>query len=87
MAVYVSLPSSHRGLLHESRAAGPIDPSEEGELPKQRRRWPEEIRDDVLALLLILNEQRAAEEAPKKKTIKRKSKPMATPLFDSGDNE
>lgn len=64
-----------------------IDPSEEGELPKQRRRWPEEIRDDVLARLLILNEQRAAEEAPEKKTIKRKSKHMATPLFDSGDKE
>jgi kumamolisin len=32
MAVYVSLPSSHRGLLHESRAAGPIDPSEEASI-------------------------------------------------------
>src|ERR1700712_5049860 len=29
MTVYAPLPGSHRELLHESRAAGPIDPSEE----------------------------------------------------------
>jgi hypothetical protein len=55
--------------------------------PKQkfRLRWPEEIRDDVLARLLILNEQRAAEEALEKKKKKKKTKYAATPLFDSGD--
>src|SRR4051794_15001674 len=29
MAVFVPLPGSHRELLHESRAAGPVDPSEQ----------------------------------------------------------
>jgi len=54
--------------------------------PKQkyRLRWPEEVRDDVLARLLILNELRAAEEALEPKT-KKKSKRAATPLFDSGE--
>jgi hypothetical protein len=32
MAVYVPLPGSRRELLHESRAAGPIDPSEEASI-------------------------------------------------------
>lgn len=56
--------------------------------PKQkyRLRWPEEIRDDILARLLILNEQRAAAEALDPKT-KKKSKHAVTPLFDSGDSE
>jgi len=56
--------------------------------PKQkyRLRWPEEVRDDILARLLILNEQRAAAEALEPKT-KKKSKHAATPLFDSGDQE
>jgi hypothetical protein len=53
---------------------------------KYRLRWPEEIRDDVLARLLVLNEQRAAAEALEPKT-KKKSKHAATPLFDSGDSE
>jgi hypothetical protein len=56
--------------------------------PKQkyRLRWPEEVRDDVLARLLILNEQRAAAEALEPKAKKKKSKHAATPrLFDSGD--
>ena len=54
--------------------------------PKQkyRLRWPEEIRDEVLARLLILNEQRAAAEALEPKT-KKKANHAATPLFDSGD--
>jgi hypothetical protein len=57
--------------------------------PKQkyRLRWPEEIRDDVLARLLILNEQRAAAEALEVKTKKKRSKHVATPLFDSGGSE
>lgn len=70
------------------------EPAEDDEFsaakkPKQkfRLRWPEEIRDDVLARLLILNEQRAAEEALEKKTKKKKSKRAATPLFDQGDKE
>ena len=53
---------------------------------KYRLRWPEEVRDDVLARLLILNEQRAAAEALEPKT-KKKSKHVASPLFDSGDQE
>lgn len=72
------------------------DPAEDDEFSgakrpktKFRLRWPEEIRDDVLARLLILNEQRAAEEAlekkKKKKKKKKKSKRAATPLFDQGD--
>src|SRR3954451_24820145 len=32
MVVYVPLPGSHRELLHESRAAGPIDPSEQASI-------------------------------------------------------
>ena len=28
-----------------------------------RYRWPDEVRDEVLARLLVLNKQRAAEEA------------------------
>jgi len=57
--------------------------------PKQkyRLRWPEDIRDDVLARLLVLNEQRAAAEAMEPKTKKKKSKHVASPLFDSGDQE
>jgi hypothetical protein len=57
--------------------------------PKQkfRLRWKEEIRDDVLARLLILNEQRAAAEALEPKIKKKKSKHAATPLLDSGDSE
>jgi hypothetical protein len=57
--------------------------------PKQkyRLRWQEEIRDDVLARLLILNEQRAAAEALEPKTKTKKSKHAAAPLFDSGDLE
>lgn len=56
--------------------------------PKQkyRLRWPEETRDDLLAHLLILNEQRAAAEALEPKA-KRKSERPATPLFDLGDEE
>jgi hypothetical protein len=53
---------------------------------KYRYRWSEEVRDDVLARLLILNEQRAAAEALEPKT-KKKSKHVASPLFDSGDQE
>jgi hypothetical protein len=54
--------------------------------PKQkyRLRWPEEIRDDVLAKLLILNERRAAEEALEPKT-KKKAKRATTPLLDAAD--
>jgi hypothetical protein len=57
--------------------------------PKQkyRLRWPEEIRDDVLARLLILNEQRAAAEGLEVKTKKKKSKHVASPLFDSEEPE
>ena len=56
--------------------------------PKQkyRLRWPEEVRDDVLARLLILNQQRAAAEALEPKA-KKKGKRAATPLFDSGEPE
>ena len=56
--------------------------------PKQkyRLRWPEEVRDDVLARLLILNEQCAAAEALEPKA-KKKGKRAATPLFDSRDLE
>jgi len=57
--------------------------------PKQkyRLRWPEEIRDDVLARLLILNEQRAAAEALEPKTKKKKSKHAATSQLDFADSE
>ena len=50
--------------------------------PKQkyRLRWPEEVRDDVLARLLILNEQRAAEAREPK--AKKNAKHAAAPLFD-----
>jgi hypothetical protein len=54
---------------------------------RYRLRWPEEVRDDVLARLLILNEQRAAAEALEPKMKKKKSKHIAAPLFDSGDQE
>jgi len=61
-----------------------------------RLRWPDEFRDRVLAKLLELNEQRAAEErrsgsaaekkATKKgnsrKSTKKKSAPKSTPLLD-----
>jgi hypothetical protein len=70
------------------------EPSDEDEFssarrPKQkfRLRWPEEIRDEVLARLLILNEQRAAAEALEPKVKIKKSKHAASPLFDSGDPE
>jgi hypothetical protein len=55
--------------------------------PKQkyRLRWPEEVRDEVLARLLTLNEQRAAAEALEAKTKKKRSKQAATPMFDLGD--
>jgi hypothetical protein len=53
--------------------------------PKYRLRWSEDIRDEVLARLLILNEQRAAAEALKPKSKKKGSRIAATPLFDSGD--
>ncbi|HEY7335050.1 MAG TPA: DNA methyltransferase [Bryobacteraceae bacterium] len=54
---------------------------------KYRLRWPEEVRDDVLARLLTLNEQRAAEEALEPKQAKpRKAKTLAAgQLFDTGD--
>jgi hypothetical protein len=59
--------------------------------PKQkyRLRWPEEVRDDVLARLLILNEQRAAAEALEPKTKRKKKSKQATAprLFDTGDPE
>jgi hypothetical protein len=57
--------------------------------PKQkyRLRWPEEVRDDVLARLLILNEQRAAAEALEPKPKRKKSNLALTPLFDLGDQE
>jgi hypothetical protein len=54
---------------------------------KYRLRWPEETRDEVLARLLILNEQRAAAEALEPRTKKKKSKHATTPLFDLGDPE
>jgi hypothetical protein len=56
---------------------------------KYRLRWPEEVRDDVLARLLILNEQRAAAEAlePKTKTKKKSKHAVAPRLFDTGDSE
>ena len=70
------------------------EPTEDDEFssakkPKQkyRLRWPEEIRDDVLARLLILNEQRAAAEALEPKAKKKKSKPATKSLFDPGDSE
>jgi hypothetical protein len=54
---------------------------------KYRYRWPDEIRDEVLARLLELNRQRAMEEgqtvvvvAPKKKTVKKKE--AEAPLFE-----
>jgi hypothetical protein len=67
----------------------PDDDLSDSKKPKQkyRLRWPEEIRDDVLARLLILNEQRAAAEALEVKPKKKKSKQATTPLFDSGDPE
>ena len=59
-----------------------------------RYRWPDEIRDEVLARLLDLNAQRAAEErrqgllaekpkkTKKKSTKKKKSNPNQPGLFD-----
>ena len=62
------------------------DEEDEDEKSRPRRkklRWPDEIRDDVLARLLILNEQRGAAEALEPKA--KKAKQAATPLFDSRD--
>jgi hypothetical protein len=64
-----------------------LDLSEEAEPPKQRRRWPEEIRDEVLARLLTLNEQRALADARETKGPRSESNYAHTPLFDSGDPE
>lgn len=64
-----------------------LDPSEESEAPKQRRRWPEDIRDGVLARLLTLNEQRTLAEALESKNSRNESPDVSTPLFDSGDSE
>lgn len=54
---------------------------------KYRYRWPDDVRDEVLARLLELNRQRALEEgqmvteaAPKKKAAKKKE--AETPLFE-----
>ena len=60
-----------------------IDEAEWGRRKKPYRyRWPNEVRDDVLARLLELNAQRAAEEAPAGKTgakpRRRKGKPRVT---------
>ncbi|HEY6343096.1 MAG TPA: type IIL restriction-modification enzyme MmeI [Bryobacteraceae bacterium] len=59
---------------------------------KHRLRWPEDVRDEVLARLLALNEQRAAEEALEHKSKPKKKPAAATPLFDKempgqGDKE
>jgi hypothetical protein len=57
---------------------------EGNEIPKNiRYRWPDEVRDDVLARLLALNAERAAEEAVEgkaaaKKVAKPKKKRAAT---------
>jgi hypothetical protein len=56
--------------------------------PRRRKfRWPDDVRDDVLARLLILNQQRGAAEALEAKTKKKRPKHAATPLFDSGGEE
>jgi len=79
-------PEFDEGPAEEDDFSGARKPKQKFRLP-----WLEEVRDDVLARLLILNEQRAAAEAlePKtKKKKKKKSKHAAMPrLFDSGDPE
>ena len=85
-----------------------IDDDEEDENGRQRKkkyryRWPDEVRDDVLALLLELNRERALEEgqavtdetaalldAKPKKTNKKKPKQTqdaAADLFTVGQEE
>ena len=60
----------------------PIDEAEWGKKKKPYRyRWPDQVRDTVLARLLELNGQRAAEEARAgkvRKPGKRKSKAKST---------
>ena len=46
-----------------------IDEDESGRKKKPwRYRWPDEVRDEVLARLLALNKERAAEEAQARET-------------------
>jgi hypothetical protein len=63
------------------------DESGRAKKKKYRYRWPDDVRDEVLARLLELNRQRASEEgqmvaeaAPKKKTARKKE--AETPLFE-----
>ena len=59
MAVFVPLPGSHRELLHESRAAGPVDPSEQASVtvrirPSQDPKALEKLlREDLEALVFV----------------------------------
>tara|TARA_Y100001934_G_C12047943_1_gene629343 strand:- start:480 stop:776 length:297 start_codon:yes stop_codon:yes gene_type:complete len=70
-----------------------VDEEEEGNSRRKkpwRYRWPNEIRDEVLARLLELNTERAKEEAssvttPKKKRGKKKSEKGATKQMEMGD--
>lgn len=55
-----------------------------------RYRWPDDIRDEVLARLLALNAERAAEEqrsgaaaTPKKRATKAKAKPTSEPKLET----
>jgi hypothetical protein len=66
-----------------------VEDDESGDRKKPYRyRWPDEVRDEVLARLLELNRQRALEEgqmvveekAPKKKRVKAQA--AETPLFE-----
>jgi hypothetical protein len=61
------------------------DDSSRQKKKKYRYRWPDEIRDEVLALLLELNRQRAKEEGQMVEPLKQKTakkRQAATPLFE-----
>lgn len=69
------------------------EPEDDNGRPKKKKyryRWPDEVRDEVLARLLELNRQRAKEEGqivateeePKKRTTKKAA--ATTPLFGDG---
>ena len=61
-----------------------IDEAEWGKKKKPYRyRWPNEVRDDVLARLLELNAQRAAEEARDGKTTAKRPRRSKTKATDS----
>jgi hypothetical protein len=76
------------------------NPEDEGSGKKAKKkpwryRWPDEVRDEVLARLLALNQERAKEEAlagaadssPKAKKGRKPKKATAGPMFDAETEE